>query len=72
MAISAVRYIPPNTTQNNMEGMQIQLLDSNKNILNQYVFLSTDVGERLIDFRGLANRSIPIGLLIMPKITTLF
>ena len=70
--ISAVRYIPPDTTQNNVEGMRIQLLNSNRRILYQYVFVSTDVGERLIDFRGLANRDMPINFLIMPKITTLF
>ena len=71
-AISAVRYIPPNTTQNIVEGMRIQLLDSNRRILHQYVFVSTDVGERLIDFRGVANRDTALNLLIMPKIETLF
>ena len=70
--ISAVRYIPPNTTQNNLEGMRIQLLNSERRILHQYVFVSTDIGERLIDFRGVANRDVPINFLIMPKITTLF
>jgi hypothetical protein len=71
-AISAVRYIPPNTTQNIVEGMRLQLLDSNRRILQQYVFVSTDIGERLIDFRGVANRDTALNLLIMPKIVTLF
>jgi hypothetical protein len=70
-SVSAVRYIPPPTNQYRAIGMQLQLLDGGQNILRQYIFGPSDIGERLLDFRGLAYRDTPIEQLIMPKIYTL-
>lgn len=72
-SVSAVRYIPPPTNQMRAVGMRVQLLDVGKNILTQYVFTASDIGELLIDFRSVAAKAtIPILQTIMPKIGSLY